>query len=434
MANIKGGASMLSWVTFDTQEIEQARLVIKQLEGDSTVDKLGLGNPVEKISDVLFPGTSTLHTSLRYNIFVPAIIASLYSRKRKVIHPADELRRAEFALQKILIDSGMRSGVIGRTRGEALKYWPSLTYWNGFNALQMFGPRYYSREEVFRIITDSHELVVVNDDGANESNDELRIEFDPAFLKIAKDLFKDDFAQTKFNPEMTFSLTKPEAKYLSNKYQDLHNQSLSSYLIQLDLEQLQAIKSFSGLPSTGREKLDKLVKESKIFSIVSAGITHAYRVILCDHLNSFISATQSSKSEAASTWATAKKRNLDHLRKWCEIKNLIPTKWGFKDLETAFKTFSDTSLNSDGLGLFVDNCLTALTQYSDPTQIASKLTNTIQSRENSIKKSRSHFRNPSIPIPNNVLGESDSTTIYMYDFRWWFGHTNATDIVEALSK
>lgn len=431
MANTVGGASTLSWVTFDSQEIEQARLVIKQLEGDSTVDKLGLGNPVEKISDIFFPGTSTLHTSLRYNIFVPAIIASLYSRKRKVINPAEELRKAEYALQKNLLDSGMKAGVIGRTRGEALKYWPSLTYWNGFNALQIFGSRYYSREEIFRILNRSHELAIINDDGVVESEEEQKIDFDPEFLAIARDLFKTDFESTKFNDEVTFSLTKPEARYISNKYLRLHNESLSAHLVQQNLNDLKAITNFSDLPSTGNGKLDHLVEQSKIFSIISAGITHTYRTILCDHLNRYVRAT--TNPDAATTWAAAKDRNSNHLKTWCKIRAKIPQAWRFGNLESAFKDYSDVSLNADGLGSFVDDCLSSLIRYTDPDQITAQLTNTIQSRENSIKKSRSHFRNPSIPIPHNVLGENETTTFYMYDFRWWFGHTNAKDIVEALS-
>ena len=71
---IKGLSSSINWITFDTKDVQKAREMLKELGPDSTVDSIGLGLPFEEISNILFPATSTLHTRLRYQIFVPGIM------------------------------------------------------------------------------------------------------------------------------------------------------------------------------------------------------------------------------------------------------------------------------------------------------------------------------------------------------------------------
>src|SRR5678816_2694587 len=129
------------WITFNPSDIATAKQFMDSLKGDNTVDVLGLTRTMEAVSDILFPATSTLHKRIRYQIFVPAIILSIYRNKQRV-KPENELARLEYQLQKTLIDSGEEYNVFGSSRGEALKYWPSTIYWASLNKLQLWGEQY----------------------------------------------------------------------------------------------------------------------------------------------------------------------------------------------------------------------------------------------------------------------------------------------------
>src|SRR5690348_6714860 len=115
--------SGIFWITFNRSDIAIAKQFMDSLKGDSTVDPLGLTRTMEAVSDILFPATSTLHKRIRYQIFVPAIILSIYRNKKRA-SPEHELARLEYQLQRTLMDSGEDQGVFGSSRGEALKYWP----------------------------------------------------------------------------------------------------------------------------------------------------------------------------------------------------------------------------------------------------------------------------------------------------------------------
>ena len=138
MPRPSGLASQVNWLFLREEDIRTARQVIAAAGPESTVDVLGLGGPVEKISDLLFPGTSTLHTQLRYVIFVPAILYAM-QEMGGVPDPFGFLKRKEAELIDSLLRGGIKAGVIGRTRGEALKYWPSMTYWSAIQAYGALG-------------------------------------------------------------------------------------------------------------------------------------------------------------------------------------------------------------------------------------------------------------------------------------------------------
>jgi Family of unknown function (DUF6361) len=93
------------WLTFNPSDIATAKQFMDSLKGDNTVDVLGLTRTMEGVSDILFPATSTLQKRIRYQIFVPAIIQSMYRSKRR-IKPEYELEQLEYLLQRTLIDSG----------------------------------------------------------------------------------------------------------------------------------------------------------------------------------------------------------------------------------------------------------------------------------------------------------------------------------------
>jgi len=100
-----------------------------------TLDDLGIGSVRDAFSNLLFPGTSVLHTRARYFLFIPWIYRRL---EREGVSSRDVGTRArahEIRLIGALRAGGEARGVIGIDAGAALKQLPSAAYWSGLGVL-----------------------------------------------------------------------------------------------------------------------------------------------------------------------------------------------------------------------------------------------------------------------------------------------------------
>lgn len=133
--------STFAWLRFDDAQAQQARELVRALQEPGTLDSLGIGGIRDGISDLLFPGTSTLHTRARYFLLVPWAMRHVARRSPRSREQYDKwLRDAELKTITALIagnDAGT-TGIIGRERGKAIRQTPSVVYWN---ALEKWGIR-----------------------------------------------------------------------------------------------------------------------------------------------------------------------------------------------------------------------------------------------------------------------------------------------------
>ena len=126
--------STLGWILFGKAEADAVQTLIGSLSESEARDELGLGAIRDGFSDLLFPGTSTVQTRLRYFIFLPHIFRSLdlKSRDRR-----KRLRDGEVALMerlKSLPKTADTTNLIGAEAGAKLKRMPSSVYWSGLGA------------------------------------------------------------------------------------------------------------------------------------------------------------------------------------------------------------------------------------------------------------------------------------------------------------
>jgi hypothetical protein len=133
-------ALTLSWLDSSSASRRQAMEVIKLFEEKGTVDEIGIGSVRDALSDVLFPGTSVLHTRARYFLFIPWVYQYLENRRIDSASMAKEDRKAELGLIQLLLDSDDSDATIGRVAGMRLKNLPSRLYWS---ALSAWGIRLY---------------------------------------------------------------------------------------------------------------------------------------------------------------------------------------------------------------------------------------------------------------------------------------------------
>lgn len=123
--------SSLSWIDFDQADRDRTRRIMDLFGEKQARDELGLGSVRDALSDLLFPGTSTIQTRLRYMLFVPW----LYRMAVRTGGRAEQARALEMRLIRALMHGGETEGVIGSEARENLKRLPSDVYWGGLLAL-----------------------------------------------------------------------------------------------------------------------------------------------------------------------------------------------------------------------------------------------------------------------------------------------------------
>ncbi|ARM14765.1 MULTISPECIES: DUF6361 family protein [Rhizobium] len=127
--------SYFAWIDFDPEERRRAQTLIDLFKQPEARDELGLGTVRDGLADLLFPGTSTIQTRLRYMLFIPWIYCEAQSRKATQAERTNIARDLEFRLSEALLLGGETIGVIGRDAGRDLKRLASSVYWAGLNSL-----------------------------------------------------------------------------------------------------------------------------------------------------------------------------------------------------------------------------------------------------------------------------------------------------------
>ncbi|WP_157092287.1 DUF6361 family protein [Thioalkalivibrio nitratireducens] len=127
----------LHWLDLTAADRDKARKVLDLFNEQGTVDELGLGSLRDVLSNALFPGTSVLHTRLRYVLFIPWVYQQLEARHGN-FDVASEARRLEVTLIDALATSDAPEGIIGVHAREAVArlassaYWAALVHWGLF--------------------------------------------------------------------------------------------------------------------------------------------------------------------------------------------------------------------------------------------------------------------------------------------------------------
>lgn len=109
--------SFVAWVDYSAAEQERMREAIAMFEQKETRDELGIGGIRDALADLLFPGTSTIQTRLRYFVIVPWIYREL-ERRRGVT--SETIKRTMHDREIALIEPLTKSeggGVFGAQSG-----------------------------------------------------------------------------------------------------------------------------------------------------------------------------------------------------------------------------------------------------------------------------------------------------------------------------
>src|SRR5699024_4040108 len=121
--------STFAWLAVDDEQRRRMMEAVDQFRDETTIDDLGVGAIRDAFSDTLFPGTSTLHTRLRYVLFIPWLMQEASKRPT-----TDEMNTRYHDLERDFTGALERGtsddepGIIGRRAGKTLQRVPSVVY------------------------------------------------------------------------------------------------------------------------------------------------------------------------------------------------------------------------------------------------------------------------------------------------------------------
>lgn len=213
--------STISWLDHSESQRRRMMEVVNLFHEKGTVDDLGFGSIRDGLSELLFPGTSVLHTRAAYLLFVPWIYRHLERQRVSAANVAKRARGAEIALIEAFLSGGETQGVIGREARSRLRQLPSAAYWS---ALGRYGIRWFpgTREQYHRSL-DAHYRAgrQVTDDGEVLTGAMPNWDLELPDPEARGDLFAGQ----------TFALSGPEAAYLQDRIRAAGPHTLLAFLL-----------------------------------------------------------------------------------------------------------------------------------------------------------------------------------------------------------
>ncbi|MFC7527591.1 DUF6361 family protein [Actinoplanes sp. GCM10030250] len=118
--------SQLSWLDSSRAEQQRMRELLNMFSEHESRDELGIGQVRDAFGDMLFPGTSTLHTRARYLLIVPWCVDQ--AERRAGRGKQADTDSVERKVIQVLKAAGATDGLIGRRASTGVKTLPSTIY------------------------------------------------------------------------------------------------------------------------------------------------------------------------------------------------------------------------------------------------------------------------------------------------------------------
>ena len=220
----------LGWIDFSPEHRDKVASVIDLLKPEGRVDELGIGVIRNALSDILFPGTSTIQTRAKYFLIIPRIFKEFqtkYENKKTKPKLKDYLKNRENQVIRILAEKFKDTeelGIIGITLAgtpisRELARNPSSIYWTGLRLFRIIRTRLSLTEYIAK--HDKQEsfidLLAITED---EKGDDRDAGYEDAFGVSLPDNNRD------WDRELSIDLEYEEAGFLRDKIIDNHSDKL----------------------------------------------------------------------------------------------------------------------------------------------------------------------------------------------------------------
>lgn len=256
----------VAWIDYSSAEQERMRQALALLKSQDTRDELGLGMIRDSLADLLFPGTSTIQTRLRYFLIVPWLYRELEaSGSVTAARIANSIVRAEKNLIPRLREE---PGAFGKVAGERIQRLPSSVYWAGLQRWGIFRQNWSQARlhEAWDEVKEHNRGVLIPEDGG----------IAPRYISLWDPRLPSPPAGWKEN--ITLEMSPDEALYLKGRM-ELLDGSLLAHIAEhrADLEADYLWNAIGNLPP----KLAEMLRQAQAFSLLMYGAARLYNVALC---------------------------------------------------------------------------------------------------------------------------------------------------------
>jgi len=225
----------LGWIDFSPEYRDKVATVINLLKPEGRIDELGIGVIRNALSDLLFPGTSTIQTRAKYFLIVARILKEYqekFATKKAKPKLAAYLRERENHIIRLLVDKYQDTdelGIIGillagTPKSREIVRKPSSIYWTGlrrFNIVRtdLSLSEYIAKHDRQRSFTD-----LLSEFG-DEKGDDCDAGYDDAFGICLPD------GNNDWDTRLSIDLTFEEAGFLRDKIIDHHGEKFLGQLL-----------------------------------------------------------------------------------------------------------------------------------------------------------------------------------------------------------
>jgi len=396
--------SSFNWVDFAEDDYRRMMEILHLFHEKEIREELGIGTVRDAFSDILFPGTSTLHTRAKYFLLIPWI----FLRHEEKRTPSDKIeeysRNDEISLIRALIRSGEDDGVIGKVAGSKLKILPSYMYWSGLGiwGIHRFDGTLY---QYFRSLDRFYfykKNIVNSDDKEIISN--IPFNWDQN-LPPRPDYFPEN---------ANLSLSHQEADYLRERILTNCRESLLAFLVDkteaTDVDYIWRHPQYAEFS----EKHKTQIQHAKNFSLVMNGASLLYNLMLSEKRNN--EEWTSKYQNKISSWVSDIQNQMSQILNW--------------NINEFWRIVFEQNRNIHFMTRrFIENWIDFVRdgQNLDRLQENDHARHLITRREAQIKGKRSRLKNPR--MLEQWLGESGANPL---DFRWRVARRLISDILSGL--
>jgi hypothetical protein len=408
--------STVGWLDYNDEAARKMNETLRALDEPSTLDPLGLGSIRDAFSDLIAPGTSTIHTRLRYFLFIAWICQRIEKSDTKATQFASRLRNDEATLIECLKAGGEELGVQGYSSGKNLKRMPSSAYWGGLRIWKIRN-RDWSIADYGRNITRLRASTKA--DGADET-------IDNSLTTIWNDMPK--APENFLEGGVEFKLTSEEAQFIIQRIRESNPKSLLAFLC--SNPGLAKGKKFpweinqDSLPA----ELKKLLLDARNISELTLGPQLVYNLLVARRagaeLGRDVADDVAYQLEGLNNWADLIAARQDELIEWG--KNLGALWIGFRENADTPKRASDIPKPaSDFVAKMIHLALENPHKFAEDPRVHQE----VRLRESGLKQNRSRFKNPEALKEWNSPGFGGQLS-----YRWRIAESYLSDIAIALES
>jgi hypothetical protein len=401
--------STVGWLDYNDDAARKMNETLRALDEPSTLDSLGLGSIRDAFSDLIAPGTSTIHTRLRYFLFITWICQRIEKSDTTATQFASRLRNDEAILIECLRNGGEKAGVQGYASGKNLKRMPSSAYWGG---LRIWGirKRDWSIADYGRNITRLRASKKA--DGADET-------ISNSLTTIWNDMPQ---APADFlSASIDFKLTSEEAQFIIQRIRESNPKSLLAFLC-----------SNPGL-AKGRKlpweinqdsltaELKKLLLDARNISELTHGPQLVYNLLVARRAG----------TELGRDVADDVAYQLKELNKWADLitaRQSELVEWS-KNLDALWLSLKENAnipkRASDFVAKMIQLALENPHKFAEDPRVHEE----VRQREHGLKQNRSRFTNPEALKEWNTPGFGGQLS-----YRWRIAESYLSDIATALES